>query len=469
MEVLKVFLGRFHPLFVHFPIGLLAVAFIFEVLALRESFQKLRYAVHFVLVIGAASAIASAITGYLLSLEGGYPDELLQFHQNLGIATAAFATVMCFARKMIYRSHPEKQARVNTMLLFVLVILLSMAGHAGGSLTHGEAYLTEALSMKPPGAEGKVMLNVREDMDSSVLYADVIKPVLDAKCYSCHSAAKQKGQLRLDGIDFIKQGGKHGEVLRSDIPDSSSLYHRLVIPVDDEKHMPPREKTQLTSAEVDLIHLWIEEGYSFDKPIGQYKEPGKLKTLVAAIQAESIGKESWVPKEPVAAADAKSMEALRKHGVLITPVAADNHYLMLNFINTRERTDSLSLLLIPIKDNIVWLNMANAGASDESMKVIHQLYNIRYLYLQNTRITDKGMTEISKLENLQLLNVVGTDVTDQSVQAVSKLKNLKEFYAFRTKVSAKGFAALKAVNAKVTLDTGGYQLPFLPSDTIVYK
>ena len=53
--------------------------------------------------------------------------------------------------------------------------------------------------------------------DSSTFFETKIRPLLSAKCYSCHSAASQpiQGGLRLDSREELIKGGKSGSALRS--------------------------------------------------------------------------------------------------------------------------------------------------------------------------------------------------------------------------------------------------------------
>ena len=93
MEWITQFFGRFHPLLVHFPIGILILAFLFECLSRIKSYRKLRAAIPPSLLLGSLFAVASAFSGYFLSEEGGYEDDLLERHKTLGIATAVFSVI----------------------------------------------------------------------------------------------------------------------------------------------------------------------------------------------------------------------------------------------------------------------------------------------------------------------------------------------------------------------------------------
>jgi len=88
------FFGRLHPLFLHLPIGILAIAFIMEWLGRKEKYSALLPAVGFAIWIGMWSAILAAISGYVLSWEGGYDTTMLQQHQYLGIGVAVVAVLV---------------------------------------------------------------------------------------------------------------------------------------------------------------------------------------------------------------------------------------------------------------------------------------------------------------------------------------------------------------------------------------
>ncbi len=268
MDWIIQFFGRFHPLLVHFPIGILFLAFLFECLSQFKAYKKLRSAIQPALFLGALFAVASVASGYSLSLEGGYDDSLLETHQYMGIATAVVAILLCFLRLKLARYFRDNTNRklIRIILFLPLIILLSITGHFGGSMTHGEDYLFEYITFASEQApDPAVKLQAIGDINGAILYTDIVQPILNSRCYSCHSSRKQKGELRLDEIAFIKQGGKHGAIIEAGVPDSSQLYHRLMLPLEDEHHMPPNEKPQPSSSEIALVQVWIEDGANFEK------------------------------------------------------------------------------------------------------------------------------------------------------------------------------------------------------------
>src|SRR5690606_37472710 len=130
---------------------------------------------------------------------------------------------------------PVKRKQARILLFAPLIALLSLTGHWGGSLTHGEDYLFAAVSLSPSESLDPVdHIRRISNVEEAVLYDAVIQPILAARCYDCHSAKKEKGDLRLDKVEYILRGGKNGAVIKDGPADSSALYHRLLLPLEDE-------------------------------------------------------------------------------------------------------------------------------------------------------------------------------------------------------------------------------------------
>jgi hypothetical protein len=81
--------------------------------------------------------------------------------------------------------------------------------------------------------------------------------LLAERCASCHGAKKQKGKLRVDSLAALKRGGKEGAAVVPGRPDASLLLKRVRLPLNDDDHMPPKTKPQLTPREVQVLSDWI--------------------------------------------------------------------------------------------------------------------------------------------------------------------------------------------------------------------
>ena len=92
-------------------------------------------------------------------------------------------------------------------------------------------------------------------------YARDIKPLLRAKCYSCHGAVRQNAGLRLDAGQLVLKGGKNGPVVVPGKPDESPLLDAITAKDKAHPHMPPEGAGEpLGDKDVALIRDWVKAG-----------------------------------------------------------------------------------------------------------------------------------------------------------------------------------------------------------------
>jgi hypothetical protein len=91
-------------------------------------------------------------------------------------------------------------------------------------------------------------------------YMKEVKPLLQARCYACHGALKQKGGLRLDTAAAIRKGGEGGSAIQAEAPETSLLLGRVSSSDDGERMPPPHEGEPLAKAEVEILRSWLAAG-----------------------------------------------------------------------------------------------------------------------------------------------------------------------------------------------------------------
>lgn len=264
------FLGRLHPMIVHFPIGLLFVALLLELLTMFKKYSNLRPAVSLVLLLGAISAIIAVVFGWLLQAHDQYSGEILDIHKWVGIATAVLGTITYILLQYIIRKDRWGLLKVYRGIFMVTILGVTITGHFGASMTHGPDFLTSVLPWNDEASfprnpdfdisqfDKEGAISVLNDNQVAALNLEV-RGIFAHNCYKCHSSEKVKGELRLDKKEYVMEGGESGEVIDPGHPESSEMIRRLLLPRDDEESMPPKGKT-LKENEIATIKLWIEMG-----------------------------------------------------------------------------------------------------------------------------------------------------------------------------------------------------------------
>ncbi len=104
------------------------------------------------------------------------------------------------------------------------------------------------------GPNQKIATNEETRVD----FSTQIQPILQSHCIECHGPKKQKGELRLDGKEFIVAGGHTGNAILADRPDASELFLRITS--DDPKYRMPAKGSLLNTEQIQLIRRWLEQG-----------------------------------------------------------------------------------------------------------------------------------------------------------------------------------------------------------------
>jgi len=456
------FFGRFHPLVVHLPIGFLLLGVLFAVASMRDEYKALGAAVPLTLWLSTLSALVACVVGFLLSTSGDYDPDALALHQWFGLGIAASSW-------LAYTLHAMGGAMLKNWLrpayqitLAASMVFLALGGHFGGTLTHGSTYLTQympeplrTIAGLPP--REKSVDIVLTNIDEAVVFTDIIQPVLNGRCASCHNPSKNKGSLRLDTIEGIERGGESGAVVEAGFSGTSELYRRLILPADDEYRMPPDGRRPLTDAQIALIGWWIDEGAHFDAPVASLEVPDEIQTILTNL-AEGGSTEprpTGIFALDVPPADQAAMEALQALGVSALPLAEEVPFLQVDFLNAPDSLLSEQLAALqPLAQHITWLNLANKPLSDDDANVLATLPHLTRLHLEKTNITDATLQQLTNATYLEYLNVYGTDVSDAGLTHLETLDNLASIYAWQTQVTKEGAASLQAVLPTVQVNLG---------------
>jgi hypothetical protein len=348
-----------------------------------------------------------------------------------------------------------------------------LTGHLGGSLTHGADYLYVYMPAPFKGwFLGKAeTAPVIADVQEALIYEDIIVPILKKSCYKCHSQQKQKGKLRLDSPTFIAAGGKSGKsIINISTPEASEMLRRIHLPLNDDEHMPPNEKDELTEADKALLSWWIKQGPDYQIRVAALEQPAEIKPYLAALENPIALQEEPVrsayPELDIAPANPVDIQALLDIKAVVLPIGAGSPFLSVNFVNVRPIDSTTIQLLAAIQEQVVWLKLSDASFGDSQMPVLAQMPHLSKLYLDRTEVTDVGLEQLQNLQHLKYLNLVGTAISAEGVRSLKSLPALKQLFIFQTQATASEKASLVQEWPTVEIDTGGYLVPTLAQDTI---
>jgi hypothetical protein len=98
-----------------------------------------------------------------------------------------------------------------------------------------------------------------------------------------------------------------------------------------------------------------------------------------------------------------------------------------------------------------------------------KLTSLSRLSIERTAVNDTGIAMLTSLPNLTYLNLVGTTVTVNGLMQLKSLKELRQIFLYQTSISGQEFSQLNKIFPKAVIDTGGYKLKYLESDTVELK
>lgn len=433
--------GRMHPLLLHFPIVILLIAMLLEFFRFKPENTANTFYKSFLenmLLAGSLFAAATVMMGLFLSKEEGYGGPTLFWHKWTGAGIFFLASLVYLIREQSW--YKSTLAKISAV---VIVLGLTLTGHYGAELTHGDNFIFE------PVLASRAKQSV--DPEKALVYNDVIKPILEQKCTSCHNPDKVKGELILSDPESMKRGGKSGKLFAADQSATGLLFQRIHLPEDDKKHMPPKGKSQLTADELILLSLWVKKQPDFNQKLTQLKETDSLRVLATALLNPKTRTDNYA----FAAADAEVIRGLNNDYRTITPLAVNSPALSVNIYNRSAFSPEQLGELEKLKEQIVNLNLNKMPVKDEHLKTIGKFVNLRRLDLNFTEITASGLKHLASLKYLRNISIAGTTVSAKDLESVlPELKALKSLTVWNTALSAADMNELKKKYPGVMFEDG---------------
>jgi hypothetical protein len=283
------------------------------------------------------------------------------------------------------------------------------------------------------------------------VFTAAIEPVLESKCYSCHNSEKAKGKLVLSSQASIEKGGKNGPLWKS---GESLLIDRLNLPLEHKKHMPPKDKAQLSDDELAFIERWISGGADFEKQLNELDPKDTLRLMAVTIAeryhaspaAESIYKFASVSSEKI--------QELNSPYRTVFQIAANEPALQVDFFLAESFETKFIDELKPVKDQIVAINLSKMPLTDSDLEKLKPFSNLEKLILNQTKIEGKTLSELNSLPNLKTLSLSGTVVKKDDLKAFEKNRSLREVFLWNSGVSKNDVDELQKSIPAIHWDSG---------------
>ncbi|WP_300601261.1 DUF2231 domain-containing protein [Niabella sp.] len=441
---LQVF-GRAHPLALHFPIVLLLIAVLFEIMLRSPRQAALKEIADNLLLAASFTTVIAALMGLLLSKEEGYDAAAISTHKWMGILCSFISFLWYVFRNRI---RAQRSTVIGTGLLSAVVLLVT--GHKGATITHGDNFLLSPVTTVNKGPQVA--------LEEAVVYTHLIQPIFENKCMGCHNSSKAKGELVMETTRLLLKGGKNGKLWDTAAADLGLMMQRLHLPLESKEHMPPKGKPQLSDEETRLLYFWIKDGASFTKKVTELPGNDSLGTIAA-----SFFKSSETEEYNFKAADEKLVAGLNTAYRVVTPLAQGSPALSVNFYGSARFSSEQLKELEQIKDNIISLQLDKMPVTDPDLKTIGTFSNLRTLNLAFTAIKGEGLRYLTGLSHLKQLSLSGTGVRPEQLSVLTPLKDLRSVQIWNTAFTGNDLGPLKSRFPKTTFDIG------YKGDTVVAK
>ncbi|MEP6735542.1 MAG: c-type cytochrome domain-containing protein [Chryseolinea sp.] len=457
VPVFLLFLGRLHPLVLHFPIVLIMLALVVEIS--RQKFFTQKGDTLLYIFVGAASlsTLLSIAAGYLLNASGEYSGQTITRHLWGGAATGS-AMFLAWST-LLYATKNSKFYKLYFILLVFSNVAVIYTSHLGGSVTHGEDYLSEHLDYMMSDS----LISEERAEDQLLLFSDMVQPIFEAKCVGCHNAQRSKGGFRMDTYASLFKIGDSGNpgIAQGDTVQSE-IEKRVTLPRDHDDHMPPEGKTPLTKEELSLVSFWIKSGAIDTSKVTAAKRNDTIRQTIQKLIPElqryrvrtSIAKlkndKTYHALEEVT----RSLKMTCKKDSLTD----GNLYTISMMFPPVKVTSHVFKELRPFDKTISRVSMASAGLQDDALYYLAEMANVRVLYLQKNALNGSGIIHLAKLSQLEVLNLSFNKIDDKSALDLLKIPSLRTVYLYRTNTSPQVIEALTKYRPelRILLEEGPY-------------
>jgi hypothetical protein len=279
-------------------------------------------------------------------------------------------------------------------------------------------------------------------------------PILDSRCIECHKSPYEKNGvlknpkagLRLDGAAYMMHGSDDGPVIIVNHPSRSSLYQRVILSEDDADHMPPKGGS-LNTKQKEILRMWIAQGVDFGDWVGA---TDGLKNLAERIKSNKLQQASYLIEYDQLAEGVQSVEKVvineiaQKTNLMVRPLGVGSVLLEAKVVTEPGVVNDQSVkLLMPIKQNIVKVDLRKTSITDKSLQMLSTFPRLTHLNLMGTAVDSSSIKYLNGNVSLETLNVVDTEVSVEIIETLLSMSSLEKVYLWESEFTPAGISDLK--------------------------
>lgn len=422
-------IGRSHPLLLHFPIVLLLLGLLSVWIPRLDQKPDAKSIFELTLLAGCNFAGLTVIAGLILANEE-YDGDAIVWHQWSGIAIFYLCIIIYFFRHL-----PKSFLKPASL---ALALGITLTGHWGANITHGEDFLLAPIQDQT---------NEITPLAEAEVFNDLVLPILESKCMSCHKEGKIKGELRMDNVEGIQKGGKSGPFVLAGDFENSHMIQRIGLPMEEKKHMPPKNKAQLTEDELIILREWVANGASFDQKVTEIAPDNQLFVLAS----NKFETKKTFNFEAAAASD---INALNNFFRKVESIHPESPALEVSYFGIAAFDPSSLKELRKVKDQIVKLNLNKMPLAGVDLSVLKEMSHLEEIQANFTDLDSKQVQQLSTLPSLKYLAISGNAIDETGLKVLSEMKRLIKLYLWAKGLSDEQKNTLQSKLPNTTIDFG---------------
>ncbi len=298
------FSGELHPMLVHFPAALIPALALLQLLGGKSAQDGAGLRMTRILLwLNFLACGAAIFAGHVSGLDRGEGEDL-RLHTRLGLVV----TVLSF---LSLAFHQLKIIPAFRLHLFMGLAAVLAAGHFGANMSHGDLLKKAPWTVPsvPAASSGTGSSSSSSGSPTAIengastaagtFLATAVQPILNGRCVSCHGAEKAKGDLRLDSYQAMLLAGESGKpsFIPRNVPESESLV-RITLPLEEDDHMPPAKKPQISPDELAVLKWWVEQGADANLKADDAAIPAEIQKQVQSTLAALAAAAAAPPVAP---------------------------------------------------------------------------------------------------------------------------------------------------------------------------